>query len=390
VLHKYPVVIVGAGPVGLVLACALQQKGVACKVIEKRAAPPDYSRAIGIHPIGLHVLESIGVLAEVLAQGVHIHKAHAVGVSGHLGSVSFEHCKRWFDFVTALPQAATEHILENRLRQLDPHALERNTAALTLQKTANTWQLEAVRTDGSMLSIQASYIVGCDGKHSWVRNAAGIAFATSRFTQASFIMGDYDDCTDWQTDAAVYLHRQGLIESFPLPAQKRRWVVQLPQTPAQPERKLLDTLVFERLGIRLDKTSNYGISSFRISQGLAKQFVKNQCVLVGDAAHLVSPIGGQGMNLGWINAFGLAQTLKLILRSPQRESELLLAYEQSARRNAQKAMRRANLFLTIGRARYGLWARDGIVRLSLNSGLAVALSRIFTMQDFELVALTYE
>jgi len=193
-------------------------------------------------------------------------------------------------------------------------------------------------------------------------------------------MGDYSDNTDFGTRAAVYLHRAGLIESFPLPSSMRRWVVKTDRYIEHPDRELLDQLVFDRIGHTLGEEANVMLSSFGVQHHLAESFYSNRIALAGDSAHIVSPIGGQGMNLGWLTAYQLAEALEKCLVQPGKSEQHLQGFSRQSRKIAKTVARRAEVNMWLGRRRRFPIFRNSIANLIVNTPLQNKMAKLFTMR----------
>jgi 2-polyprenyl-6-methoxyphenol hydroxylase-like FAD-dependent oxidoreductase len=375
------VAIVGGGPVGLLLGVLLRARGIACRVLEKRAAPVAHSRAIGIHPPSLELLAELGLAERLIARGRKVHRGLAYLGADLAGSLTFERCPPPFRFVLSLPQEETERVLEEELRSLDQTALERGVEVLSVEPLPGEEGIELLLDrDGAPARLRADWVVGCDGKESLVRRAAGIPFDGGAYPDR-FVMGDFDDTTELGDDAALFLHPEGVIESFPLPGARRRWVVHVEGDPVGELRAVIERAVEARTRSDLRGALCTMTSRFVAQRLLARAFVRGRTALVGDAAHVVSPIGGQGMNLGWLNAADLARVLAPRpgeLVGP--DDPLLEAYARRARRRAARVARRAAFNTAMGRRRAHPALRDALVRLLLVRPLRETMARVFTMR----------
>jgi 2-polyprenyl-6-methoxyphenol hydroxylase-like FAD-dependent oxidoreductase len=372
------VAVVGGGPVGLLLGAMLTQRGLEVRVFERTDAPRAHSRAIGIHPPGLACLAEVGAAESILASGVRVRRGLAFGSARALGKISFGTLPGPYPFVLCAPQSETERVLEARLVALAPRALRRGVEVLSCSQSRAGVTLDT-RTASGRTSVQARFAVGCDGKHSRLRSAAGIAFPGRSYGE-HFVMADVDDDTPFGQDAAVFLTREGVVESFPLPRDQRRWVIGLGQTPRAPSAELVEELVCERTGELARARSATMVSSFVAEHYLADRFVSGSIALAGDAAHVLSPIGGQGMNLGWLDAKCLAERLAEALHAPARAEALLARYAQERRRAARTAIRRAELFMSIGQTRRFVPVRDVFVEGLLSPWMVQRAAQVFTMQ----------
>lgn len=373
----YDVVMVGGGPVGLFLGCRLAQLGLECVVLEKHAEPLQHSRSIGIHPPSLERFETLGIVDDLLARGVKVEKGLAFGATRPLGELDFSLCPEPYTFVLTLPQYITEGILGNHLCTLRPGVLWRRTEVHKVQNKGGYAEV-GCEIDGETRTLKARVVVGCDGKNSVVRNAANIPFKGGRYPDA-YLMGDFADTTDLGSRAALYLTRDGIIESFPLPNKVRRWVVKMPRYVEGATPRALIREVKKRLGVEIPAETNTMLSSFGIERYLAKRFAQGRIALAGDAAHVVSPIGGQGMNLGWLDAWALADGLLEVKWGAELETSLE-RYSQERRRAAKAAILRAEFNTVMGRGTKLAPLRDFGLRGVLQTPAKRVFAHMFTMR----------
>ncbi|MBC8134520.1 MAG: FAD-dependent monooxygenase [Fibrella sp.] len=342
------VAIVGGGPVGLLLGCLLTLRGVDCMILERRTLPTPESRAFGIHPPALKVLRTAGVAGELIRRGVKIAGGQVFVDKTRLGRMSLDATDPTFPFVLSVPQTVTESVLERRLYELAPGALVRGADVTAAEdKDGGTYLTIKTVSGGRRARLRARYVVACDGKHSTLRENANIAFRGGKYPDC-YLMGDFADNTPFGTDAALFVTGGGIVESFPLPGGLRRWVVRLPERMETRDANDLAAMVRERTGFVVPVETCLWMSPFGIEYRLAECFHRKNLFLAGDAAHIVSPIGGQGMNLGFLDAGELATTI-LFLLNP---SEFLVRgkwqpipssyqYEESRKNAAKTALRRA-------------------------------------------------
>lgn len=391
--------IVGAGPSGLVLACLLAQEGVDVAVVERRRQPRGYSRAIGLHPPALAVLELIGLEGAVRAEGLHVRSGIARSRGRTLGSLSFE--RAWPDrpFVLTLPQNRTEALLKGRLAQLAPEALRLGWEITDLTEDDDGVTAAAVSSPdrhpsqgpNSSRAWRARVLVGADGPRSTVREHCGIGTRT-RDMPDTYLMGDFpavmgsspSSGAEASSTAVVHLEPGGVVEAFPLPGSSRRWVAHTGTRLVEPSPALLSRVVGDRTGEHLDPASATMISAFSVRRRIAERMVHGRSVLIGDAAHELSPIGGQGMSLGWLDA---AQLAPLILRALRAGGGLdrsrgFEEFEQNRLRSARRAARQAEVNMMLGRpmGMPAAAAREVLLRALLGTPARFALARAFTMR----------
>ncbi|MFF2243726.1 FAD-dependent oxidoreductase [Arthrobacter sp. NPDC058130] len=350
------VLIIGAGPVGLFMAALLLQDGVEVQVLEQRSAPEPHSRAIGIHPPALAALARAGVAEALVAEGVQIRRGVALARGKTLAEMSFAGVSDRFPFVLSLPQSRTEALLERRVNQLDDGAVHREVRLTRLSDDGARVTAEAASPLGA-LRYSAPLVIAADGVRSTVRAGQGIDLRCKAYPD-SYLMGDFADGTGFGPDAALFLASAGIVESFPLPGQRRRWVARLgpgdsmATDPAANgpggDARWLTRCVRDRTGLEIDTGTNSMLSSFGVRTRMARRMVSGRVVMIGDAAHEVSPIGGQGMNLGWLDAAMLAPIVTAAVRG-QDVTGALRTFELRRLRAAGRAARQAEINMALGR-----------------------------------------
>lgn len=383
-----PVLVVGAGPVGLLLAARLRALGVATRLIERRPGPRYGSRAIGIHPPGLSALASVGADAAVRAAGVRIVEGVAFGACGPLGRLRFDADTP----VLAVPQADTEAAL---LAALAAHGgvVEWGVRLDGLELAADGGVTATLASPQGVRRVPARLVLGCDGRDSRVRALAGIRRHGGRYPDR-YLMADLPDAGALGPRAEIRLHRQGLVESFPLPEGWRRVVVRVGEEASAeegPGRRTVDPalaqrvcdLAAERGADHFDPGRARMTSAFGVERWLAERFASGPVALAGDAAHVVSPIGGQGMNLGWLDALALAAAVADGAASgPAALEAALAAYAVRRRRAARRALWRAEWNMRLGRPLSPLQARarDAVLARALRPPWSGSLVGAFTMR----------
>lgn len=378
--REAPIIITGGGPTGLFLAICLLRRGIGCTLLESRQKIGNHSRSLGIHPVSLEGFDEEGIAEPFVEKGIRISQGHAFAGDKRIGTVRFENCPPPWNFVLSLPQSDTEKFLEQILCEIDPDCLQREVAFRHFRESDNGIRVTAERA-GEPITLTTEYLIGCDGSRSSVREAAGIDIETKPYAD-QYVMGDFSDNTPFGADAVIFTHREGVVESFPMPGEMRRWVVKRKRPDGMPTRSDIEIPVLNRTGIDLSGATNRMRSGFGTENQLATTLWRGRVLLAGDAAHVVSPIGGQGMNLGWLDARELANSFAKLYEGGKPE-ELFGLYSEAARNRAKRAAARAEMNMFLGRESGFPLLREWLLRGLLIPPLNSILARLFTMRGLD-------
>jgi 2-polyprenyl-6-methoxyphenol hydroxylase-like FAD-dependent oxidoreductase len=340
------VLIVGAGPTGLALACRLAQAGVDHVLIDAAAAGANSSRAAVVHARTLEVLDGIGATDSLLREGRIISDFALMDRDRTLLRVDFSALPSAYPYALMLPQQHTEVLLSDLLAR-SGSSVRRSWRALDVdaQREAVTVRLEREgdregrAETREPASIVARYVVGCDGMHSTVREACGIPFVGESYPE-SFVLADVR--MRWplpDTQAQVFVCEAGVMVVAPLPGNQFRLVATLDPAPEQPTLADLRELLRQRGPSAATAVEEVVWSGrFRVQRKMAERYRRGRVLLAGDAAHVHSPAGGQGMNIGIQDALALAEHLIGALASQAPPAELD-AYERERRPAAAAVLR---------------------------------------------------
>jgi 2-polyprenyl-6-methoxyphenol hydroxylase-like FAD-dependent oxidoreductase len=320
------VLVVGAGPVGLAMAVELYRHGVQCALIDDDEGPTplNESRALGIQARTQEVFRQLGVVDQVLAEGRPMRGAGIYSNGKRIARLEFELGKIQSAYIhpIILAQSRTERILVDRLAALGG-SVAWHTALEGFTQDTDGVSAQVAGPAGARREVRARWLVGCDGSRSAVRHGLGLSFEGGEYEEVFLIADVHIDWSMPDDEIHMELTPEGPLIAFPLP-EPGRW--RLVDTTGLVDAKEPDSIVarFRDLltryvapGASVDESS--WTSSFHIHRRVVNSYRVGRCFVAGDAAHLHSPAGGQGMNTGIQDAFNLAWKLALVLRGLGRE-----------------------------------------------------------------------
>jgi 2-polyprenyl-6-methoxyphenol hydroxylase-like FAD-dependent oxidoreductase len=369
------VLVVGAGPTGLTLAISLLTRGVQVTVVDRLAAGTNTSRAAAVNARTLEVLEGVDVARRMVKAGLIAPRFTMRQQDQVLIPIDFSGLPTEYPYTLMISQATTELLLVDRLSELGG-AVVRPKALTCLNQDGGN--VVATFDDGE--TIRARYVVGTDGVHSTVREQAGIGFSGGEYAEA-FALADVRLSGEApEAEVVLFYSTAGLNVLAPLPGGIHRVVAPAPDAPEVPSAQFVQRLLDTR-GFGPGRTTVEEVvwaSRFRIHHRVADTFRAGRVLLAGDAAHVHSPAGGQGMNLGIQDAVALADALTDALGG--RSETALNAYNAARKPIARQVLRmtgRLTRLATLPQAARP--ARNGVMRLAaqvpgVRRGLAWRLS----------------
>lgn len=345
----YDVLIVGAGPTGLTMGIELARRGVSFLLVERDVSPPTTSRAIGLQTRTAEMFEIMGIPRSALQPSVQPRAVCLQEGQRTLACVTFDEAADDGVRLTIIDETDTERILQARLDALGG-AVERGTELIGYREDGDG-VVATLRDASGEREVRARYLVGADGAHSLIRRLAGIPFEGSAYPE-QFILADLDIAWALPHDKVhIWIGGELLAAVLPLPAENRYRVIMplapavvLPAHPTEEQiGEMAIRLLRERTGVPLQVPSPpVWASAFRISRRRAAQYRKGRVFLAGDAAHVHSPVGGQGMNTGIQDACNLAWKLALAVKG-QAAPGLLDTYEAERAPIAHKLLRNTDI-----------------------------------------------
>ncbi len=347
--------IVGAGPVGLTLATALSHQGLKYRVIDKNAAPTDKSKALILWSRSLELFAPLGITPAFIDRGIK-----AKGGSVYAGGKRIVHFELTgndspFGFPLMIPQSDTEQVLTEHLK--DRHeTIERHTELISFVEQPNSVVCHVRHADGHEESVVTSWLIGCDGAHSIVRKGAGLPF-TGHAEPNDWMLADVHIENGLPKDEiSVFLHTSGALIFFPITRERFRMVADLGHADAAASRS--DPTLAEAQA-KVDERGPGGVilsdpiwlANFRINERKVADYRRGRIMLAGDAAHIHSPAGGQGMNTGMQDAFNLAWKLALVQRGQGRTDALLDSYSIERSTIGDQVLKTATAFTSVATLR---------------------------------------
>jgi 2-polyprenyl-6-methoxyphenol hydroxylase-like FAD-dependent oxidoreductase len=315
------VLIVGAGPTGLFLANECARRGLRWRLIEARSSQSEHSKALAIFPRTLEIFDMAGIVAPFLEAANRVTSVAIMAHARRLARLRFAPEESPYPFIAMVPQDVTEKLLAGHLRRRGGR-VEYDTRFVSAQQEDDGVKVTIERR-GEPLQVNASLVVGCDGAHSAVRHLMGIPFEGGAY-ESTFMLADIETDTTLPADELQLCPSEfGPLAIFPISAARRRIVavVKAPEEDA-PSLALVRTILAERAPGGIEARALHWSSYFRIHHRRVERLRVARLFLAGDAAHIHSPFGGQGMNTGLHDAWNLAWKIDLFLRG--RGNERLL------------------------------------------------------------------
>lgn len=318
------VLIVGAGPVGLFLANECARRGLHFQLIETRAAQSEYSKALAIFPRTMEIFDMAGVVTPFLEKA---NRVTSVSISTHdrkLTHMKFTPQESAYPFIAMVPQDVTESLLLEELRRKGGN-VEYQTTFVSAEQHEDHVNV-IVERDGQRTNLTAGFVVGCDGAHSAVRHLLNLTFEGAMY-EDSFLLADVETNEALPSDELQLCPSEfGPVAIFPMSATRRRIVATVDQPEGDaPSLELVKRLLAQRAPAALEVQGMRWSSYFRIHHRHVGQMREGRIFIAGDAAHIHSPFGGQGMNTGLHDVWNLAWKLDLAVRGHANE-QLLDSY----------------------------------------------------------------
>ncbi len=323
------VLIVGAGPVGLFLANECARRGLRWQLIETRSTQSEHSKALAIFPRTLEIFDMAGLVGPFLEKANRVTSASVVTHGHRLAHMRFTPEESPYRFVAMVPQDVTEKLLVEELRRKGG-AVEYETSFVSAAEQDDSVSVMMDRK-GESIKLRAFFVVGCDGAHSAVRHLLNLPFEGAEYND-SFMLADIETNGTLPADELLLCPSEsGPVAIFPISATRQRIVAIINRTEGDaPSLDLVRKILVERAPSGIEARALHWSSYFRIHHRQVAQMRRGRFFIAGDAAHVHSPFGGQGMNTGLHDIWNLVWKLDLAVHGHGNE-ELLESYSTERR-----------------------------------------------------------
>ncbi len=340
------VLISGAGPVGLTFANEMARHGVAVRIVDKNTERTDKSKALVLWSRTLELLDDAGYAAPFLPAGFQCHGAQISNGKAIVASVGFDSVDSRFPYALLIPQSETERVLEEQLARRGVK-VERQSELMSFADKGDAVEATLKKADGASETLTADWLVGCDGAHSAVRHGLAFGFEGTTMDSDWWLADGHIDGLKPHDKLHIFWHRDGILAFFPMIGDRWRVIGDLGAATGSghrpdPTLEEINAMLAHRGSPGIVMTQPIWLSTFRINERKVKAYSKGRVFLAGDAAHIHSPAGGQGMNTGMQDAFNLAWKLALVINGCAQPS-LLDSYSPERSAVGDRVLRNAGV-----------------------------------------------
>ncbi len=348
---KTDVLVVGAGPVGLTMAAELARYGLTARIVEKMAQATDKSKALVLWSRTLELMDRMGCTPQFVAAGFKATGANISAEGKQIVHVEFGGTVTPYPYGLMIPQSETERLMALHLNSLGV-TVEREVELTQFSSSADGVQSTLRHADGREEIVESSWLVGSDGAHSTVRHHLGMEFEGNTLSSDWILADVHLSNVPVPGEISVMWHAEGALVLFPITKDRYRMIADV-GTAIEGQRRPDPTL--EEIQAVMDRRGPGGIqasapiwlAAFRINERKVKDYRAGRVFLTGDAAHVHSPAGGQGMNTGMQDACNLAWKLALVERGLCADGPLLDSYSMERSAVGDKVLKGAGRMTTV-------------------------------------------
>ena len=350
---KTEVIIIGAGPTGLAFACQMIRYGIDFVIVDRKETTTPYSKAIGVQARTLEIYEQIGLADKLIDLGWKAEGARLI-VGGEVrGAIDFRDIGEGmsaYPYVLIVEQGKHESLIYNFIKS-SGHDVRWQTELENLSHDDDGVTAVIKNPSGETERIEAKFLVGCDGAKSPVRHSLGLTFEGGTFERL-FYVADVEIGWEFENDALmVFLMKNNLLAFFPMVGENRwRIVGTFPEEFAKDEGDVLYEEIEEQIKrdaeLKLDITNLNWFSTYKVHARHVNKFSEGRCFLAGDAAHIHTPAGAQGMNTGIQDGYNLAWKLAMVLNGKAAD-KILESYNEERLENAENLLKTTDRFFNL-------------------------------------------
>ena len=373
--------VVGGGPTGLTMAAELARHGLSCRIVDSLEAPSHLSRALVVQSRTVELFDDFGMAEKLLARGQPMGGYNVLGPGGRRARIAmkpFPWLRTRYPIPHMVPQDATEAVLTEYLSSFGL-AVEWGVAFEGLQQDAEGVEIALTHADGTREMVRARWLLGCDGARSRVRKEAGIPFEGETYDYACMLV---DVRVDWPLghgELFIIPSRYGVVGAFPMPGENRyRLTFIMPRDGKEETEPLtleeMQALTDRMVPVPTRLSDPSWMKRYRQHRLGVPNYRQGRVFLAGDAAHIHSPAGGQGLNTGIQDAYNLAWKLALVTRG-RAPASLLDTYHLERHRVGQKLLEGTD-------KRFALISSGGLALRILRAHVMPRVARLFFRTSF--------
>ncbi len=374
------VLVVGAGPVGLTMAAALHHYGLTCRIVDKSPVASDKSKALVVWSRTLELLANLNLADTFVQSGLKATGASVYSGGKRISHVTMTGVESPYGYPLMIPQNETERLLAAHLTAQGIR-IERSVELTSFREESDAIACTLKHPDGHDESVRATWLVGCDGAHSAVRHGLNVPFAGEAEPNDWILADVHLEGPIAKDEISVFWHRLGVLVYFPITADRCRIIADVGTAtgskPKDPTLAEVQAVVDERGPGGLVLSDPIWLSGFRINERKVADYRVGRVMLAGDAAHIHSPAGGQGMNTGMQDAFNLAWKLALADRGRGKTDALLNSYSVERSTVGDQVLHAA------GRMTVAATLRNPVAQYLRNHVAGVAMSFGFVQDKFK-------